>query len=130
MLNFVKKWSVISVASFIVVLPTLAQAEKIKGDEICDKIKTCALEGIEGQEIPEQMVEILMTQLDSQCATAFKSKAKEVEDAGLAGEANACADSMLSLSCDELLSPNGGSKKTKECKSFEASAKEAGIDVK
>ncbi|GAA6136741.1 hypothetical protein NBRC116583_04880 [Arenicella sp. 4NH20-0111] len=129
MFKAVNKLSVVTVMSFSAVLAVQSHAEKIKGDAICSKIKTCALESIEGQQIPEQMMEILMSQLDTQCATAFKSKEKEIVDAGLTDEANACADSMVSLSCEKLMSPEGGANKTQECEAFEASAKKAGIDV-
>ena len=107
--------------------PFAISADQIKGEQVCDKLKTCALESLEGEDAPEQMKQVLMTQLDTQCAQSFSDKEQAFVDAGLVDQANACIDEMLSMSCQELM-VSGNANKSKACKEFKDASKEAGIE--
>jgi len=99
----------------------------IKGDEVCTKVKACALESLEGQDMAKQVKDALMAQLDSQCAASFSGKEKELLEAGLEDQANACADAMIAMPCETLLTPSGAGS-SKACKEFKAASEKAGIE--
>lgn len=105
------------------------QAEEVKGQQICDKIKTCVFETLGDQAGSEQIKAMLMNQLDTQCAATFAGKQDEIKEAGLVDEANACADAMLAMSCNDLMTPNGA-RTTEACTEFEEAAEEAGLELK
>ncbi len=99
-------------------------ADDIKGTEVCQKVKSCALEVLGTQEIPEQAKQGILTQLDTQCAKSFSEREQSIKDAGLVDQANACADEMIALPCGELLSPDVLTN-SKVCAAFEESYKKA-----
>lgn len=97
-------------------------------EKMCAKIKECALSEAAGNEIPEQMKAIVVQMIDSQCATMASRYDASFEQAGLQDKANACVDSIVEQSCEDLMS-NKESPDTEACRSFENAARDAGISV-
>lgn len=100
----------------------------IKVTEMCDKMKSCVMESVSSQQIPEEMMKGIVDQVTQQCLTEFAKKSAELIEAGLEDKANACADSMIEMSCTDLMQQNDDNK-TEACAEFEKDAKEAGIDL-
>ncbi len=99
----------------------------IDGEKVCSRVKTCVLESMEGQDVPQNMKDMLIGQLDSQCIDGYKAEEQKLIDAGLEDEANACAADMLKLSCPELMDPNQA-KQLKSCQDFEEKRLAAGLE--
>ena len=95
---------------------------------MCERVKQCALNSFDENQMPEQMREIIAQQIDQKCASGFSNKQQEIQQAGLIPSANECLDSMLDLSCAQLLSFNE-SQSTQACRAFRDSADKAGIDL-
>ncbi len=123
------KKSLSILAAVTVVAVSAPSFAELKGKEICEKMKTCVIESFDGQEVPEQMKQILLQQLDQQCLAEFDKKKDEIINAGLKGEANACADSMIEVPCETLMSPENGVHETEACATFKTAAEKAGVSV-
>jgi len=95
---------------------------------VCERVKQCALNSFDENQMPEQMREVIVQQIDQKCASEFSDKQKEIQQAGLIPSANQCLDSMLDLSCTQLLSFNE-SQSTQACRTFRDSAEKAGIEL-
>lgn len=125
----VMKTSLLLITSALLLAPAVSQASELKGAQVCEKIKTCALESLGDQEMTDQIKGILMTQLDQQCGVMFsEEKETQLKKAGLIDEANKCSDSMVAMPCDELMSAQTEAP-SKACATFEKAAKEAGLDL-
>jgi hypothetical protein len=91
-----------------------------KSKQFCEKIKTCTLAQMEGQDIPPEMEEMLTPLIDKMCTEMMASVDTSNSDKSLEEEGIACMDSMTALSCDALMS---GKAETKECAALEAKSK-------
>ena len=108
---------------------SLSSAEASEHTEkLCTKIKQCALSQAGGEQIPEQMKAIVIQMIDSQCRSIAGRYDAEFEEADLQGMANACVDSIVEQSCEDLVGSKG-SAETTECKEFETAADDAGIEL-
>ncbi|MFW5427316.1 MAG: hypothetical protein ACKE8R_08705 [Methylophagaceae bacterium] len=91
--------------------------------QLCEKIKSCALTELEGQEMSADMKSMVLSSMDGMCAamaTEFSNESiKEYED--LRQQASACMASLSSLSCPQLMD---GATDTPECVALEKSAAE------
>ncbi len=106
-----------------------ANAEEVQYERLCGKIKQCALDEARKQsEIPPQMEQMIEAMFDSQCKVMLEGYTQTFEDAGLTNKAVACSDSILEMSCDELMAQQG-EPNTPACKDFKEAADEAGIDL-
>jgi hypothetical protein len=97
-------------------------------EKMCAKIKECALSQAAGNQIPEQMKDIIVQMIDSQCASMASQYDASFEEAGLQEMSNACVDSIVEQSCDELLTIKG-TPDTKACKEFETAANDANVEL-
>lgn len=97
-----------------------------KTDKLCDKVKTCSLEQMGQQDLPEEMKAMMMAMFESTCSVYVKPYIAAVDDAGLAKKADKCMDSFIDKDCSEIMSGQDGVE-TPECKEYEAAAEEAGI---
>ena len=111
------------------VLLFCANAHAFDYDKMCTKVKSCALEEIKKTtEVPEGMEQVFEQLFDAQCATILTAYTQKFEDANIEAQANACADTILEMSCEDLVASKG-EQPSQVCKDFEAAAKEAGIDL-
>ena len=117
-----------SIASILAVaLSTGLQAQSIDSEQVCQKIKTCAVDSPLLKQMAEQQRQLILGQLDAQCAKSFKDREQALIEAGLSDQANACAQEMLDLPCGDLLSPSV-LEKSKACAALEKASKKAGIE--
>ncbi len=124
---FFKFKATLTVSLVAAILCAQTAKAEIKGKQVCARLKVCALESLEGQQIHQEVKDRLMSQLNAQCLDSFRAREQRIIDAGLQSQANACASQMLALPCDELLSPSGRDA-TKACAEFNEAAKKAGIE--
>ena len=89
--------------------------------QFCEKIKSCALQELDGQELSADMEKMIMSSMDGMCnamAEEFNSEnAQGYED--LRQETQVCMDSLSSLSCSALMN---GETDTPACIALEKSA--------
>ncbi|MBL4672299.1 MAG: hypothetical protein JKX81_08550 [Arenicella sp.] len=97
-------------------------------EKMCAKIKECALSQAAGNQIPEQLKDIIIQMVDSQCGTMANRYDASFAEAGLQELSNACVDSIVEQSCGDLLVIKG-TPNTKACKEFETVANEAGVEL-
>ncbi len=105
-----------------------AQAEEVRTQLICKKVKTCVVESLDDQEVQPQMKELITAQLDAQCSQTHVGKEDEIKKAGLVEQANACADELIAMPCQKLMTPNVA-QNSKACVALEKAAEEAGIEI-
>ena len=99
-----------------------------KTDQLCEKIKTCSIEQM-GADQPPGIREMMQGMFDSMCASMVAPYMQTYSDAGLENKAEACLDTVIAASCDELMANQGESYESQECQDFKTAADEAGIDV-
>lgn len=97
-------------------------------DKMCEKIKSCGVIELKKQGLNEEMQSMMIGMFDGMCKTMFAKHVQTVGQKGLEDKAEACIDSMVEASCDELLSENGDFR-TDECDKFEQAAEAAGVDL-
>jgi hypothetical protein len=113
---------IIAILLFLNVLQ-IASADTIEQQslQLCEKIKSCALAELEGQDMSADMKSMVLSSMDGMCqamATEFSNEnVKEYED--LRKQATACMVSLSSLSCPQLMD---GATDTPECVALEKSA--------
>ena len=111
MLKIISGSILLSIALFV----TPAQADEL-GDAaqtLCEKVKSCAIAQMEGQNIPEETRQMMQPMLDNMC-TQVRGKVGEVPTGHpLYKPAVACMESM-------------GAMTTPECEEYEELAREAG----
>jgi len=115
------------IIALLVVSPVNADLTK-STDELCVKIKTCSLQEIENQGVPEEMQAAMVGLFDGMCATWMKPYADTIGQAGLENKAKGCIDSVVAESCESLLAQQGKFI-SPECKEFEEAADAAGVDL-
>lgn len=97
-------------------------------EKMCAKVKECAISQVAGNQIPEQMKDIIIQMIDSQCDTMASRYDAGFKEAGLQELSNACVDSIVDQSCEDLLAIKG-TPNTKACKEFETQANDAGVEL-
>jgi hypothetical protein len=91
---------------------------------LCEKVKSCAVAQMAGQDIPPETRQMMQPMLDSMC-TQINAKVGEVPTGHpLYKPAVACMESMNSLTCEEMQDAAGMA--TPECEEYEELAREAG----
>lgn len=120
-----KKLFLISV-TFIFSIGTANADFNQKMDQMCGKIKECALEDM-GDLTPE-MKQMMIGMVDGMCKPMLASYKQVIGDAGLEKKASACIDSMANQSCDAMKNQNQENM-SEECKEFDAAAEKAGIKL-
>ncbi|CAA0122689.1 Uncharacterised protein [Halioglobus japonicus] len=116
-----------SILLSIAILIPAAHADEL-GDAaqaLCEKVKSCAMAQIEGQNIPAETREMMQPMLDGMC-TQIRGKVGEVPTGHpLYKPAVACMESMNSLSCENM--QEAGDMITPECEEYEELARDAGV---
>lgn len=99
-------------------------------DELCQKMKTCALGEVKKQGLPEGMEQMMVGMMEGMCAAWVQPYSAAIGQAGLESKAEACVESVVSQSCATLMTQgDNGPFTSDECKEFEAAADEAGVDL-
>ena len=99
-------------------------------DELCDKMKTCALGEVKKQGLPEGMEQMMVGMIEGMCATWIKPYSTAIGEAGLEEKAEACVESVVSQSCKTLMTQGEqGPLTSDECKEFKAAVDDAGVDL-
>jgi hypothetical protein len=108
---------------FLGIVPAAMAADfQSQSLQLCEKIKSCALSELEGQEMSAEMKSMVMSSMDGMCdmMTAQYSEYSGAEQyAELYQQAAACMESLSSLSCSELME---GESRTPACIELEKRA--------
>ena len=97
-------------------------------DDMCEKMKSCSAAEIKRQGLSEDMVTMMTAMFDGMCKTWMNPYATALGNAGLEDKAEACIDSVVAVSCEDLMQSEGNFK-SEECEAFEKAADEAGVDL-
>lgn len=113
-----------------VLLSLVATAPAALADELgdaaqalCEKVKSCAIEQMEGQEITPEMRQMMQPMLDGMCAQVRGRVGEVPTGHPMYKPAVACMQSMQSLSCDSM--QDAGQVITPECEEYEKLARES-----
>lgn len=98
-------------------------------EKMCEKIRECALGELATNQIPEQMRDIMVQVINTQCDSMAEKYDAQFEEAGVREKAEACVDSIVVQSCSDLMATKGRPN-TVECEEFEQAANDAGIETK
>ncbi|NND83105.1 MAG: hypothetical protein HKN50_11810 [Gammaproteobacteria bacterium] len=113
----------------LLIMSTPAWADLQKAmDSMCDKMKTCSVAEIKKQELPPEMAPMIEAMFDGMCKTWMGPYAEALGKAGLEDKAEACVESVVSESCEDLMSREGDFT-SPECEEFKKAADEAGVEV-
>ena len=98
------------------VMATDLETQSLK---LCEKVKSCAIAELEGQELSAEMKSMVMSSMDGMCdmMTSQFSNAEGYEE--LQQQALACMESLSSLSCSALMA---GESRTPACIELEKRA--------
>lgn len=103
--------------SLLLALPTRAGTPEVivlldgKGDQLCQRIRQCAWSHLDADNLPDENRQALAQSLENVCRS-LKEDLQQVHHLPDKASAEACIDSMLALSCDQLVS---GSPPTPAC---------------
>ncbi len=111
-------------AALLLLLSFNASAAGLEAEtkQFCEKIKTCAMAQIQGEEIPPEMEEMLVPMIDNLCKEMISSVDIAGGNKDLEADAAACMNSMSALSCDAIMS---GEAETKACVALEKKVEQA-----
>lgn len=110
-----------------VLLSNVAHADLDQSmDQMCEKIKTCGKAELAKQDMSAEMQQMMIGMFDGMCQSMFAPHMMTVGKAGLEDKAEACVDSMVDASCDELMA-DSKEFTSAACEEFEQAAKAAGI---
>jgi hypothetical protein len=111
------------VLSSAAVLPAFAEDMTSAAMELCEKVKSCAMEQIATEDLTPELREMMQPMLDNMCAN-MQSKVEEVSAGDpLYAPALACMRSMQSLTCQMMQDPK--LVQTSECQAYEKLADQA-----
>ena len=107
----------------------LANADlKDRSDEICKKVKSCAILELEKQGLPQSTIQQMAPLFENMCAPAVERYGLEIADKpGLEKKAEACIDTIVNASCEEL-TQSRGEYNTPACDEFKNASEAYGID--
>lgn len=117
---------VLATTALLSISYSVSADEKI--DQLCAKMKQCALAQVDSQGLPPQVRETMVNLFDSQCVAMTKQYSVSINEAGLKDESYACIDSITEQSCDQIVGSQG-QVKTPECEEFEKAAEAAEVDL-
>lgn len=113
----------------LVSLVPAAHADELAdaAQKLCEKVKSCAMAQMEGQELTPETRQMMQPMLDSMC-TQVRGRIGEVPTGHpLYQPAVACMQSMNSLTCESM--QDSGDMVTPACEEYESLAREAGADA-
>lgn len=94
---------------FLFVIPVSALATTVHSyadvdmRQFCEKIKSCALQQMGTEELPEGMKAIAMNAINTMCEAKVNEFTKSSGSSLLEKKADACLESMSELSCEVLM---------------------------
>lgn len=97
-------------------------------EKMCEKIRECALGEVAANQVPEQMKDLVLHMINSQCDAMAARYDAQFAEAGLRDKAEACVDSIVVQECGELLATKGRPN-TEACVDFEQAANDAGFET-
>jgi hypothetical protein len=124
----VKRLVSVTLLSMVIVAP-IARADELAdaAQTLCEKVKSCALAQMEGQELTPETRQMMQPMLDSMCAQV-RGKVGEVPTGhSLYAPAVACMQSMNSLTCENM--QDAGDIVTPACEEYENLGRESGADA-
>ncbi|RKZ87786.1 MAG: hypothetical protein DRQ39_03650 [Gammaproteobacteria bacterium] len=89
--------------------------------QLCEKVKSCALAELEGQELSPDMKLMIMSSMNGMCDMMTEQYSGAEQYAELHQQAASCMESLSSLSCSELME---GKSRTPACIELEKRAAE------
>lgn len=93
---------------FLSIAPAVMAADfESQSLQLCEKIKSCSLAELEGQEMSAEMKSMVMSSLDGMCDIMAAQYSGAEQYTELQQKVAACMDSLSSLSCAALM--NGDS---------------------
>lgn len=103
-------------------LPAGADALLKASQDLCEKVKACAMSQMAEEELTPEVREMMQPMLDNMCVN-MQDKVSEVP-AGhpMYAPATKCMSSMATLSCEEMM--NSGEANTPECEAYRKLAEE------
>ncbi len=114
--------------SMVIVAP-VSRADELAdaAQTLCEKVKSCAIAQMEGQELTPETRQMMQPMLDSMC-TQVRGKVGEVPTGHpLYDPAVACMQSMNSLTCENM--QDAGDMVTPACEEYENLVRESGADA-
>lgn len=116
----------IALGALLLAMPVstaLADAFSDAQQSLCDKIKSCALEQMEGeQDMDEPTRTMIMNSLGNMCVGMNQGFSVATRAHELYEPATACMNSMAQLSCEALMDDRD--EKSQECAAFREQARE------
>tara|TARA_R110002124_G_scaffold266702_1_gene433666 strand:+ start:283 stop:660 length:378 start_codon:yes stop_codon:yes gene_type:complete len=111
--------------SLLLAMPSLHADELADAAQaLCEKVKSCAMAQMEGQELTPETRQMMQPMLDSMC-TQVRSRVGEVPSShALYQPAVACMQSMNSMTCENM--QDAGEMVTPECDEYEQLVNESG----
>lgn len=114
---------IIVILSLLISFNIAAADFDAKSELFCEKIKSCVLDELAGQDVTPAVAAMAKPMIDNMCDELKKSiiaeSAKVPED--IEPDLDACMDSMTSLSCSALME---GKAETPACKSLQKKAEQ------
>lgn len=105
------------------VLPVQAQELVAAGQALCEKLKSCAVAEMEGQELTPDTRQMMQPMLDNLCTQVLGEISKVPAAHPLYTPAVACMQSMHALSCERMRNPDQAV--TPACEAYEKLARES-----
>lgn len=97
-------------------------------DDMCEKMKSCSTAEIKRQGLSEDMVTMMSAMFDGMCKSWMTPYADALGNAGLEEKAEACIDSVVKVSCPDLLQSEGRFR-SDACDTFQQAVKQSGVDA-
>ena len=113
----------VSVISFLLAAATFSATShaglKESSEALCQKFRECAYAEMEQEELTPEMKAMMEGMLNQMCASFVPSAEMAMGNAVLERKAEACFNSMQSMSCDALTNMEG---ETPACRDLEETA--------
>jgi hypothetical protein len=117
-----KKWTLVLPLVLALLLSGYSTADELTdaATELCDAIKTCALEAVAGANLSAEVRQMIEPVLQSNCAAITNQVVSVPASNPLYQSAVGCMRSMASLGCPNL--QNASQFKTAECAEYDKAA--------
>ena len=119
-----ERLALIVTLAIFAVLPVQAEDIGDVAEDLCETIKSCAMESIAKEDLTPEMRQMMEPMLTNMCDGMRARVGVVPQGHGLQAPAIACMRSMQSLSCDAFR--NGEQIETPECAAYEKAAGTAG----
>lgn len=107
--------------SALVAVPARADDMVNASLQLCEKVKACAVERMNQEEMTPEVRQMMQPALDNMCVKLQQGMGAAPSGHPAYAPAVTCMRSMMSLSCEQLMA---GDSKTAECAAYEKVARE------